>query len=127
MMMVTICPVETSFRVLNSANSGDGSKNDQAWVSRSRYQTRVRVPFSMRSSKASSDERVMMSAISRKVDTLMPVATRAYPHFHRVGAGGELWHQRHAFPLTAAVALCQFTDGGSGNCNVTDEHTLTGV
>ena len=43
MMMVTICPLETWLRVLNSANSGAGSKNDQVWVCRSKYHTRVRV------------------------------------------------------------------------------------
>ena len=61
MMMVTICPLETSSRVLKSANSGAGSKNDQAWVARSRCQTRVRVPALIRSPNASVEGRVTMS------------------------------------------------------------------
>ena len=70
MMMVTICPLETSARVLKSEKSGDGSKNDQAWVARSRCQTRVRVPALITSSNASVDGRVTMSATSTEVRTL---------------------------------------------------------
>ena len=49
----------------------------------------------MRSPKASSESRVMMSAISRKVRTLMPSSSPWVAHLslHSVGAGPELRHQ----------------------------------
>ena len=71
---------------------GTGRKNDQAWVSRSRYQTRVREPFSMRSSKGlfrrpSDDVRDFQEGGYADAS-----ATRAHPHFHGVGTGSELRH-----------------------------------
>ena len=86
------------------------------------------MPLSMRSAKASSDARVMMSAISRKVDTVIPeLRTLPTRHFYGVGARGQLRYQRRAFPLAVAVRLGQFANRGAGDANATDVYPFTGV